>query len=336
MLSMGDQVILPLPPKLDKTDRKILYELEQNSRQSLGKIAKKVRCSKQTLHYRIQRLVKEEVITGFTTAIDTAKLGYTKYFIWMQLSDVSYERRKKLHDHLVSYDSVQWVAVCGGKYDLAFSILAKNVTDFTIGFKEIVAHHPNTVKDYIIITTYDFHRYARTHYISGKKDVEELYRFFEIEKTELDKADLLILSYLAKDSRTQIVDLSTKIEIAPNTVRSKIKKMEESGMIKGYITAINTKKAGYTTREILVSLHNMSEDKEKELEQYCLQNKYISYMMRALGRWDLYLSFDSYSEEHFQEFLMEFRSRFANVIRDFELMSVMEELKFGFFPMGGK
>jgi DNA-binding Lrp family transcriptional regulator len=330
---MGDQVILPLPPKLDKTDRKILYELEQNSRQSLGKIAKKVRCSKQTLHYRVQRLVKEGVISGFITAIDTAMLGYSKYYVWMQLSDVSFERRKRLYDHLVAHENVHWVAVCGGKYDLAFSILAKDTTGFMHRFKEIVNQYPNTIKDYIIITTYDFHRYARTHYVSGKEEVKELYRFFESEKIELDKADLLILSYLAKDSRVQIVDLSNKIGIAPNTVRSKIKNMERLGIIKRYITAINTKNAGYTSRDLLISLHNMSEEKEKELEQYCLQNQYVSYMMRALGRWDMYLSLDSYSEEQFQEFLIEFRSRFSNVIRDFEYMSIMEDLKFDFFPM---
>jgi DNA-binding Lrp family transcriptional regulator len=336
MLRMGDHVILPLPPQLDKTDRRIIYELEKNSRQSLGKLAKKTKTTKQTLHYRIQRLLKEGVINGFITAIDPAKLGYSLYEVWIQLSDISLKDRKELHQHLMEHNNIRFVGICAGRYDLAISILAKNTPDFMDIFKRIARKFPGHFKEYMISTAYEFYRFSRPHFVEKDREAEELFRLSVGEPEDLDKADIKILSILADDSRAQILDIAKKARIAPNTVRSRIKSMEDMGVIKRYLISMDAKKAGFRNRNMLISLHNMSEEKEKELEQYCLQNRYISYMMKVVGKWDFYLSFDSYTEEHFQDFLIEFRSRFADIIRDFEYLSVMEELKFNYYPIGNK
>ena len=44
---------------LDLRDRKILYELEQDSRQSLNEIAKKIHLKKETVFHRIKNLEKK-------------------------------------------------------------------------------------------------------------------------------------------------------------------------------------------------------------------------------------------------------------------------------------
>ena len=49
--------------KLDIYDRKILFELDKNSRITTTKIGKKIRKSKQFVDYRIKRLEEAKVIT---------------------------------------------------------------------------------------------------------------------------------------------------------------------------------------------------------------------------------------------------------------------------------
>ena len=61
---------------LDLKDRKILYWLDINSRQSNAKIAKKTGLSKQVVGFRIKRLIKEHIIHSFYTVIDISKLGF--------------------------------------------------------------------------------------------------------------------------------------------------------------------------------------------------------------------------------------------------------------------
>ena len=54
---------------LDLKDRKILYELDKNSRQSFADIAKKVRLSKEVVQYRVKRLQDEGYINYFSPTL---------------------------------------------------------------------------------------------------------------------------------------------------------------------------------------------------------------------------------------------------------------------------
>jgi len=65
--------------KLGLKDRKILYELDLNSRQSFQKIGKKVRLSKESVFYRIKKLEEEGIIQRYSTMVDVGKLGYTNF-----------------------------------------------------------------------------------------------------------------------------------------------------------------------------------------------------------------------------------------------------------------
>jgi DNA-binding Lrp family transcriptional regulator len=331
---MVEQVILPLPPQLDKIDKKILYELEQNSRRSLGKIAKKVRTSKQTLHYRIQRLVKEGVITGFITSIDLAKLGFVEYEVWIQLQELSLEKRKLFLDHMGKHPNIRWLASCGGKYDVALAILATNLSEFISNFKTIARRFPGYIKEYIISMPYEHHRYPRSHLIKEATERVELFSWGEQKTVKLEEADLKIISHLSKNSRIPILDLAKKTGISPNTIRTRIKRMENLRVITAYTITIHSRKVGFRSQDILISLHNMSDMKEKELEEFCRANNHVTYMFKVVGKWDLYISYDAFTRVQFQEFLVEFRSRFADIIKDFEFITVFEDLKFDYYPMG--
>jgi len=56
--------------KLDLKDRKILYELDLNSRQSFRSIGRKVGLSKDIVASRVKKLQEEGIIIRFNTLID--------------------------------------------------------------------------------------------------------------------------------------------------------------------------------------------------------------------------------------------------------------------------
>ena len=62
--------------KIDLKDRKILFELDRNSRQSLSQIGKKVGVAKSIVSYRINRLQKLGIIKSYYTVVDLYKLGF--------------------------------------------------------------------------------------------------------------------------------------------------------------------------------------------------------------------------------------------------------------------
>src|SRR5690348_8494601 len=60
---------------LDDVDRAILRELEADGRMSMRTLAERVRVSRSNVHTRVERMIDNGVITGFTARIDPVRVG---------------------------------------------------------------------------------------------------------------------------------------------------------------------------------------------------------------------------------------------------------------------
>tara|TARA_Y100000034_G_scaffold95888_1_gene116589 strand:- start:558 stop:884 length:327 start_codon:yes stop_codon:yes gene_type:complete len=94
--------------KLDKIDRKILFELDKNCRIPSTKLAKIVRKSRQTVDYRIDKLLEEGIITSFNASINPHKMGYKLYKMYLNLRNIP-EDKVKLFNYLRSSGLVYWM-----------------------------------------------------------------------------------------------------------------------------------------------------------------------------------------------------------------------------------
>jgi DNA-binding Lrp family transcriptional regulator len=319
--------------KLDAMDKKIIYELEQNSRRSLGLLAKKVQCSKEKLRYRVNRMVKAGVISGFITAINSVKLGYTDYTVWMQLDELSQKRKMEFINHISNQSNTRWVAKCGGKFDVAFSILARDIRHYDTILKEILKDYPDYVKNYYVNISYEYYSYPKTYLVKNRtQERTATYLAGTVQKYSLDKADQKILKLLATNSRIETVELAKKTNLSPNTVRSKIKLLEKERIIQRYSILIQPSKMGIENYEVLVSLHSVSGEKLKQIESFCLKNKYVIFFLKTVGEWDVNFTFDTYSTDEFQALLTSFRSQFSEFIKDYDYTWVRYVYKFNYFP----
>jgi len=85
-----------------------------------------------------------------------------------------------------------------------------------------------------------------------------------------DKTDVKILKVITENSRLSYRKIAKKIEVSTLTVLSRMKKMEESGVIKGYSTLIDHKKLGLGMTVIIevktTKGHSVLRDQLKKLE----------------------------------------------------------------------
>lgn len=66
---------------------------------------------------------------------------------------------------------------------------------------------------------------------------------------ELDGLAFKILHYLQTDARNQTpVDMADELPVSAQTIRNRIEKMEDAGVIEGYVPIINYEKAGFPIR----------------------------------------------------------------------------------------
>jgi DNA-binding Lrp family transcriptional regulator len=84
-----------------------------------------------------------------------------------------------------------------------------------------------------------------------------------METVELDEVDKKILYELQKDARaTSSSDIAAELDISSSTVRNRIHRLEEEGVIRGYHIDIDYEKAGYPLFTKIICTAPISEREE--------------------------------------------------------------------------
>jgi Lrp/AsnC family leucine-responsive transcriptional regulator len=83
----------------------------------------------------------------------------------------------------------------------------------------------------------------------------------------IDQIDLKILSILQNNGRTRLADIADEVELSAPAVMERVKKLEASGVIKGYQALVDGKKVGKDiTAFIGVSIGN-----QRDIDQFATQ-----------------------------------------------------------------
>ena len=108
---------------LDELDMKLLVELQKDCRNSLQEIAKNVGAPYSTVHYRVTRLEKKKIISGYSATIDLNKLGMD-YIVAISIwTDFEPEYFHKIGEQLSKISGVWLVYNCLG--EINFFVLAR-------------------------------------------------------------------------------------------------------------------------------------------------------------------------------------------------------------------
>lgn len=128
---------------LDKNDRIILKMLQENCNISLKKIGEKTGLSSSTVHYRVNRLREEGVITGFKACVDPLKVGKEILAIALITGKYGPDYSEKIGEKIAKIPGVWAVYFLLGNIDFAVLLRAssreelKNTVDRLIRIDEV-------------------------------------------------------------------------------------------------------------------------------------------------------------------------------------------------------
>ena len=121
--------------EIDRLDRQILKSLRQDARAPYLDIARKLKVSGGTIHQRMDRLKKLEIVTGSQLKIDYSKLGYdVTAFLGIHLQSTRdltkvIEQMKKLEEIIEVYYTT-------GNYALLIKVCTLSIKDFHLFLSE--------------------------------------------------------------------------------------------------------------------------------------------------------------------------------------------------------
>lgn len=321
--------------KLDKKDYRILYELDLDARQPYARIAQKAALSKQTVINRIRRLEQLGIIQKYLAIIDLGRLGYEGYKVFLRLQNADAKKRQEIIGYLQNQPPIQWLALTDGQFDLNFNIFVKNAEELNGCLRQLSNRYGIYISERQLIILLIGKFYVR-EYLIGKKTGEVKKPMHFGRKSEgppyMDRIDQGVLSWLGKDARTSILDISHRLGVSPDTVRQRIKKLEKKGIIHNYAIVLNNQQLNQLHYKVLFRLENVTASRETALEEYFRVHPRIWFSSRAIGPWDEEVNIEVRNTDEFRKVMEELKEKFSDVIRDYSVLGIYSVEKFNFYP----
>ena len=109
---------------MDAIDRTILQLLQEDAKISYFNISEKLNIGTSTVHFRIKKMIDNDIIKNFSIVVDHEKVGYTTK-AWVGLS-VDPKKIDGVAKKLASYEEIQLVSTASGTHEIVFQIISKD------------------------------------------------------------------------------------------------------------------------------------------------------------------------------------------------------------------
>jgi Lrp/AsnC family leucine-responsive transcriptional regulator len=317
---------------LDLKDKKILYELDLDSRQPISKIGKKVGLPKTSVAYHINKMEELGVIRHFYTVIDAYKLGYTSIRIYLTFQYASLEKRKEILQYFIDNKFTYWIGTIEGPYDLVVIMWIRELYEFHQFWKQTLSNYRDYFQEESFSIYMQLLHFPNTYLLDDHPTANR--KVFEKiggrQRVDIDDLDLKILDALSKDARIPLLNLAQQTQTSAATVSKRIKQLREKRIIQGFRTDIDIAKMGYKQFKIDIDLRDYK--KIDTVSQYIRENPHLIYITVSAGHADLELSFRFASVAQVSEVMDDLYCKFPNVIRSYHYFYVTKIHKLQYMP----
>ena len=283
---------LKMSLNLDLKDRKILYQLDTDCRQTNNEIGKKVGLSKQVVDYRIKRFLKEGIIPRFATVVDTYKLGFSKYKIYLSLENASKEVIKQMIDFLKSHDKTEWIATCSGKWDIIAGYIVKDVYEFNNALKELDERFSQFISIRETTISLSVPHWRKEYLVNDKEPHKVVFQGGQSGDYKIDKIDEEILKLLVNNARMPITEIAQRLKTTPRIINYRIKNLKKDKIILINRIFLDLNKFNWIYCKALLKFKSLTNQKYNQFSQHCNNLNNLTYIINSIGSWDVELDFE--------------------------------------------
>jgi len=317
---------------LDLKDRKVLYQLDVDCRQTNSEIGKKVGLSKQVVDYRIKRLLKEGIITRFATVVDTYKLGFSKYKIYLSLENASKEVIKEMIEFLKAHDKTEWIATCSGKWDIIAGYIVKDVYEFNKAVEELDEKFSQYISIRETAISLGVPHWRKEYLLNNKEPHRVIMQGGQRGDYKIDKTDEEILKLLVNNARMLITEIAQKLKTTPRVINYRIKNLKKDKIILINRIFLDLNKFNWIYCKALLKFKNLTKQKYSHFFQHCNTIENLTYVINSVGSWELEMDFEIEDFNKFNKIMLDTRDKFSYIIKHYDFVIVMNEDKLDYYP----
>lgn len=133
---------------------------------------------------------------------------------------------------------------------------------------------------------------------------------------KLDLKDRRLLYWLDQNSRATNKELGKKVGLTEQAIGYKLKKLQNTGIIKKFVTFINTLSLGYQHYKVFLKLYHTTENIEAFIINFLVNHKNVRWVVSTSGKYDLSFSVLAQSPMEFTEIYQNIESKFGTYISE--------------------
>jgi DNA-binding Lrp family transcriptional regulator len=297
---------------MDEKDKLILFELLQDCRQPISKIAKAVKLPQQTVSYRISKLEKDKIIKKYTINIDYQKLGLNRHSLYLDLRGIKAE---KVNEYLGTITNIDEISCCymlhnASMWKIYVSVWTKNLVRYDEIQTKIITKFRKYIKNYLSFQGVRSYTYLAKRLNPKKKakiDIKE-----KIDNIKLDKIDWNIIKYFKNNSKISSVDLAHKLKTNASNIIRRMNSLKKKEIIERFYPILDMKKLGYTEYTFISRIDPSYEKKINEFIEFTKQDPRFVIVIKAVGYVNLYYAFLSKNHDELEEITHKIESIFGN------------------------
>lgn len=317
--------------KLDVKDKKLLYEIDFDSRKTYSELAKKLGMSKRGVEYKLKNLEKKKIILSYVPVIDLSKLGYYYFRAVFRFQNLSSKLKQEIEKFIIKMPNAGWAIWAYEAYDLGIGIWARSIEQFKSIINQFYFKFDQYIKEReeFVSTSLVF---FKNRYLTGDHSLDTLKIGETNSKIILDDIDLELLKLLVRNPRSSIVDLSYSLKTSPQNISYRFKRLKKQQILLGVRPNLDHVLLGKIYYKLFIDLNNISETKIMELENLISRDSRVIYMIKALGGCDLDIELMADSPRDLFKFVEDLQDKFPNTIRNYKSLIFDKTIKVNFLP----
>ncbi|MBR9704651.1 Lrp/AsnC family transcriptional regulator [Candidatus Pacearchaeota archaeon] len=272
-------------------DKVILFELLQDSRQSISKIAREVKLPQQTVSYRIAKMEKDKIIKKYTINVDYQKLGLNRHSIYLDLRGI---KLHQVEEYLKTITNINEVSCCYmlhsvSKWKIYVSVWTKTIGRYDEIQTKIISKFRKFIKNFLSFQGVRSYTYLAKRLNPNKKakiDIKE-----KMDNIQLKNIDWKIIKHLKKNSKISDLDLAHKLKTSANNIVNRIKFLKNKEIIQRFYPIIDLKKLGYTEYTFISRIDPSFNKNIEKFIEFTKQDPRFIIVIKAVGYVNLYYAF---------------------------------------------
>lgn len=314
---------------LDIKDKRIIEQLEVNSRQSIRQLSRKVGLSKDATIYRIKKMEDLGIISGYYSVIDIAKLGLMQFKVFITFQNTNSKIEEEIIQYLIKDENVGWVVSCDGYYNLMAVYWCKNPIAFDTLFTEFLNKYSCYIKQREIAVIPE--EFSLRHSFLYSNNKIPLSSFYGGEPTfNVDQKDIIIIEALANNSKESLHGIAEKINLTSEAVAKRIKNLQEKGVFLAFRPKLNLNTLNYSFYSLLFKLKKIN--KIQAFYEYFKVNPNATYISKYLGAYDLGIDIQVKNADELRDLIAKFKNHFKDDIESYISILIHKEHKLSYFP----